>query len=81
MILNVITALIVFGMFFVFNYFIWNEPNSQIVLLKIVLPSYGTTLIMAVPVYFLIRILSERFGLDNGRELKEAAEEAADDED
>lgn len=81
--LNCITALIVFGMFYLFNFIIWNEPNSDIVFWNVFFPSFIATSIMAVPMYFLIKIIAGKFGLDDAREreLKETAEEAAEDED
>lgn len=70
-----ITCIIMAFMEFFFKYFIWDEPNSDLVLIMYIIPSYLAAIVLSPAVYFLTRLISVKFSekesgqhleLDNG---------------
>ncbi|MDR2558025.1 MAG: plasminogen receptor (KT) [Oscillospiraceae bacterium] len=76
-----VTCIIMAFMEYFFKYFIWGEPNSNVVLILYIIPSYLSAVVLSPAVYFLIRAifvkLSEKengqlFELDNHGENNES---------
>jgi hypothetical protein len=66
-----VTCIIMAFMEFFFKYFIWDEPNSDIVLVVYIIPSYLAAIILSPAVYYLTRLISSRFSeKDNPQHLE-----------
>lgn len=72
------TALFSFAMYYLFNYVIWSTEGRELILTKILLPSFAATLVTAPLMYFLTRFLALKFGQEQSENLDEAVEEAVD---
>lgn len=72
------TTLISFSLYYLFNYVIWNISNREIIITRILLPSFIATLVTAPMMYFLTRFLANKLGFEQNEELDEAVEEAVD---
>lgn len=72
------TALFSFAMYYLFNYVIWSTEGRELILTKILLPSFAATLVTAPLMYFLTRFLASKFGQEQSENLDEAVEEAVD---
>lgn len=72
------TALFSFAMYYLFNYVIWSTEGRELILTKILLPSFAATLVTAPLMYFLTRLLASRFGQEQNENLDEAVEDAVD---
>lgn len=68
-------TLISFSMYYLFNYAIWNTEGREIIISKILVPSFFATVITALPVYLLVRLISRKLGLEENIDLNEAMEE------
>ena len=79
-IMNAVVSLLIFGMRYIFEYVIWKTPNSSVVLLKIFIPSFAATVVMAIPVYFLVRLISRKFRPGAGKDFGDTADELHEDE-
>lgn len=80
LIVSVLTCGLLLMFTYIFQYVIWSRPNSEIVLLRVMLPSLAATAVMSAPVYFLTRLIAVKLGHGETKQLDEAANEAADDE-
>lgn len=67
-----ITALFSFLMYFLFYYVIWNMAGREIIVLKVLLPSLGATILTAPLMYLLSKLLSRKLGLENEINLSES---------
>jgi len=56
-----VTCFIMAFMEYFFNHLIWDEPNSDIILTRYIIPSYSTAVLLSPAVYFIIRAISSRF--------------------
>ena len=74
---TVITTLISFSMYFLFNYVIWNVSSREIVITGVLIPSFIATVITAPLMYLLSRLIWRKLTLDDSSDLMEAVEEAA----
>lgn len=72
------TALVSFAMYYLFNFAIWNTGGREIIITKILIPSFIATVITALPIYLLIRFISRKLGLEENIDLNEAMEEIVD---
>lgn len=72
------TALFSFAMYYLFNYVIWSTAGRELILTKILLPSFAATLVTAPLMYFLTRLLASKFGQEQNENLDEAVEDAVD---
>lgn len=72
------TALFSFAMYYLFNYVIWSTEGRELILTKILLPSFAATLVTAPLMYFLTRLLASKFGQEQNENLDEAVEDAVD---
>ncbi|MBD5082296.1 MAG: hypothetical protein HDT44_11120 [Ruminococcaceae bacterium] len=68
-------TLISFSMYYLFNYAIWNTEGREIIISKILVPSFFATVITAIPIYLLVRLISRKLGLEENIDLNEAMEE------
>ena len=68
-------TLISFSMYYLFNYAIWNTEGREIIISKILIPSFFATVITAIPIYLLVRLISRKLGLEENIDLNEAMEE------
>lgn len=75
-----ITCLIIGFMDYLFNYMIWDKPNSDIILIGFILPSMISTVILSPLVYFLVKLIAKKFGQKENRELNEAVEDKEEEE-
>ena len=69
------STLISFSMYYLFNYAIWNTEGREIIISKILIPSFFATVITALPIYLLIKLISRKLGLEENLDLNEAMEE------
>ena len=67
-----ITALFSFLMYFLFYYVIWNMAGREIIVLKVLLPSLGATILTAPLMYLLSKLLARKLGLENEINLSES---------
>ena len=74
---TVITTLVSFSMYFLFNYVIWNVSSREIVITGVLLPSFIATVVTAPLMYLLSRLIWRKLTLDDSSDLMEAVEEAA----
>ena len=68
-------ALVSFSMYYLFNFAIWNTVGREIIITKILIPSFIATVVAAFPVYLLIKLISRKLGLEENIDLNEAMEE------
>jgi len=57
-----VTCIIMAFMEYFFKFAIWGEPNSDIVLIMYIVPSYVSAIVLSPLVYLLIRTVSVKFG-------------------
>lgn len=74
-IFTAVTTLFSFSMYYLFNFVIWNTSGREIIITNILLPSFIATFVSAPPIYFLIKLISRKFGLEDNISLNEAMEE------
>ena len=70
-----VTTLFSFSMYFLFNYAIWSTPGREIIVTRILLPSFIATFVTAPLIYFFVKFISRKLGLDDNMDLNEAMEE------
>lgn len=70
-----ITTLFSFSMYFLFNYVIWSTSGRNLIIAKILLPSFIATFVSAPLIYFLVKLISRKLGLEDNIDLNEAMEE------
>ncbi len=70
-----VTTLFSFSMYFLFNYAIWSTPGREIIISRILLPSFIATFVSAPLIYFFVKFISRKLGLDDNMDLNEAMEE------
>jgi rod shape-determining protein MreD len=56
-----VTCIIMAFMEYFFKYAIWGEPNSDIILVMYIIPSYVSAIVMSPLVYLLTRAVSSKF--------------------
>ena len=78
--LSAVSCAIIGFMDYLFNYMIWDKPNSEIVLTGFILPSMISTVILSPAVYFLVKLIAGKFGEKENRELNEAVEDKEEEE-
>ncbi|HBH94125.1 MAG TPA: rod shape-determining protein MreD [Ruminococcaceae bacterium] len=74
-IFTAVTTLFSFSMFFLFNYVIWNTPGREIIVTKILLPSFIATFVSAPLIYFIVKPIARKLGLEDNVDLNEAMED------
>lgn len=77
-IFTAVSTLFSFSMYYLFNYVIWNTSGREIIVTKILLPSFIATVITALPIYLLIKFISRKLGLEENVDLNQAMEELVD---
>lgn len=70
-----VSTLLSFAAYFLFNYIIWNTVGREIVLVRILIPSFFATVITAPLMYFLTKFISGKLGLNDTINLNEAVED------
>lgn len=80
LIVTAISCILILSMHYLFNYVIWNEPNSSLVLFNVMLPSFGSTLIVSPLVFFIARRIDRRFTVKKKKELQDTVQDIAEDE-
>jgi CBS domain containing-hemolysin-like protein len=56
-----VTCIVMAFMEYFFKYAIWGEPNSDIILIMYIIPSYVSAIVLSPAVYLLVRSVSRRF--------------------
>jgi rod shape-determining protein MreD len=56
-----ISCIIMAFMEYFFKHLIWDQPNSEVVLILYIIPSYFSAIVLSPAVYFLVKATSERF--------------------
>lgn len=74
-IFTAVTTLFSFSMYYLFNFVIWNTAGRDIIITSILLPSFIATFVTAPPIYFLVKLISNKLGLEDNIDLNEAMEE------
>lgn len=75
LIFTAITTLFSFSMYYLFNYVIWNTSGREIIVTKILFPSFIATFVTAPLIHFLVRMISRKLGHDDNVDLNEAMED------
>lgn len=70
------SAFISFSMYYIFHYFVWNTVGRELIITKILIPSFIATAVTAPLMYLLTKFLSSRFGVAQNDDLEDAVEEA-----
>ncbi|MDR2532415.1 MAG: hypothetical protein LBC82_06195 [Oscillospiraceae bacterium] len=73
------TCLIMAFMEYFFNHLIWDKPNSDIILLMYIIPSYLSAILFSPAVYFLVRVVSVKFRDKENGQLPEIGDSDNDD--
>lgn len=69
------SALFSFSAYYLFNFIIWSTPGMEIVLVRILIPSFFATVLTAPPIYFLIKLIAGKLGLTDSININEAVED------
>ena len=77
-IFTAVSTLFSFSMYYLFNFAIWNTLGREIIITKILIPSFIATVLTAPPIYLLIKFISRKLGLEENVDLNEAMEEIVD---
>lgn len=70
-----VSALFSFSAYYLFNYIIWNTQGREIVLLRILLPSFFATAITAPLMFFLTKFISGKLGHTDTININDAVED------
>jgi len=70
------TCIIMAFMEYFFKYIIWDEPNSGVILIMYIIPSYLAAIVLSPAVYFLIRAISLKFSEKESAQLLEINDNA-----
>lgn len=72
------SMLIIFFMHYLFNYMIWNTSGREIIIFRVLIPSFIATVVTAPLMYFLSRFICAKLGTEETTpNIKDAAQEAA----
>lgn len=77
-IFTAVSTLFSFVMFYLFNYIIWNVQGRGFVISNILIPSFFATIVISPAIYFLIKLISRKLGIEDNTGFNEAIEEAID---
>ena len=77
LVMNTAVCVIMCGLDFLFLHWVWEREYSGISFLHSLLPAYAWAVAFSVPVYFLVRLISNRLRPKEERRLEEAAGNAA----
>ncbi len=80
LVLNTISAVLMCSMDFLFLHWVWERESSGISFVHSLLPAYLWAVILSIPVYLLVRLISNKFRPKEERRLEEAAADKADEE-
>lgn len=76
-VMNSATTVIMCGLDFLFLHWVWEREEAGISFLHSLLPAYAWSVVLSIPVYFLVRLISTRLRPREERRLEEAAGSAA----
>ncbi len=62
--INICVLFIIEFMELLFKHIIWRDPDLDVIILHIMLPSVISTVILSVPVFLLVRFLNKKLGHD-----------------
>ena len=54
-----------FSMYYLFNIVLWNIPKGEVILTASVIPTAAATIVLSPAVYYLVRMIEQRFSPDN----------------
>lgn len=80
LVMNTITVILICGLDFLFLHWVWERELSGISFVHSLLPAYLWAVILSLPVYLLVRLISGRFRPKEERRLEEAAADSSDEE-
>lgn len=80
LVMNTITVILICGLDFLFLHWVWERELSGISFVHSLLPAYLWAIILSLPVYLLVRLISGRFRPKEERRLEEAAADSSDEE-
>lgn len=69
------STLLSFAAYYLFNYIIWNTSGREIVLVRILIPSFFATVVTAPLMYFLTKFIAGKLGLADSININEAVED------
>ena len=81
LVLNTVSVVLICAMDFLFLHWVWERDDSGISFMHSLLPAYLWAILLSLPVYFLVRLISMRFRPKEERRLEEAVADSAEDED
>lgn len=70
-----VSTLFSFAFYYLFNYIIWNTAGREIILFKILIPSFFATAVTAPLMFFLIKLIAGQLGLADTVNINEVVEE------
>lgn len=80
--MNLTAVILVQSAELLFKYIIWRNPEIDVVLINYVLPALIATVILSAPLYFIIRQINKKLGVENNTDdILTAFEDVEDDED
>lgn len=80
--MNLTAVILVQSAELLFKYFIWRNPDIDVVLINYVLPALIATVILSAPLYLIIRQINKKLGVENNTDdILTAFEDVEDDED
>ncbi len=74
-VINAAVTVIIGGLDMLFMHWVWEGSQSVISLTRIILPSYCGAILFSVPIYFLVRFISNKFNPQERKTPEEHAEE------
>ena len=80
LVMNSIAVVFICLMDFLFLHWVWERESSGISFVHSLLPAYLWAILMSLPVYFLVRLISTRFRPKEERRLEEAVSDNAEEE-
>jgi len=80
LVMNSIAVVFICSMDFLFLHWVWERESSGISFVHSLLSAYLWAIVLSLPVYFLVRLISTRFRPKEERRLEEAVSESSEDE-
>ncbi len=62
--MNICVLVIIDFMELLFKYIIWRNPDIDVIIMRFMLPSTVTAVILALPIFLLVRLINKKLGLD-----------------
>lgn len=77
LVMNAITTVLMCSLDFLFLHWVWEREYSGISFVRSLLPAYSWAIVLSLPVYLLVKVISGKFRPREERRLDEAAADSA----